>query len=368
MMAIAQGSPRVHVLGLGSIGTFAAHCLAEVPGKPSITLMFHRKSLLNEYIRNDRRITLKTHEGSTISNGNYALEVLDEGAWYPTTDSVQSATSRCAPATDTIKHLIVCVKATHTVTALRPLLPRLAPYSTIMFLQNGGGMIEDVNRHLFPDPGSRPNYISGVISHGVTTNSPFDITHTGFAATSIGLVPRSMPPRSMALVPGSANSDLLLQTSYLLQELPTVPRFNCKTYAWPDILAVQLEKITTNAFCNPLCALADSSNAYLFTIPETCKALMSEISSVILALPELKGVPGIAERFSAAALEMTVMSIINRTRNTTCSMVWDLRAKRKTEIRYINGFWSRKGREIGILTPINDELIAAIEAQELQYS
>lgn len=37
-------------------------------------------------------------------------------------------------------------------------------------------MIEEVNKHLFPDPLSRPNYLIGVISHGVTLNSPFNIT------------------------------------------------------------------------------------------------------------------------------------------------------------------------------------------------
>lgn len=36
--------PRVDVLGLGSIGTFAAHSLFETPDPPSVTILCHRLS------------------------------------------------------------------------------------------------------------------------------------------------------------------------------------------------------------------------------------------------------------------------------------------------------------------------------------
>ncbi|KAJ4993139.1 hypothetical protein SVAN01_01491 [Stagonosporopsis vannaccii] len=223
-------------------------------------------------------------------------------------------------------------------------------------------MIEDVNEHLFQDPHTRPNYITGVISHGVTLNNAFDITHTGFAATSIGPVPRVEDT-----VPIDQSNVLAPSTSYLLQAMPQVPRLNCRSYEGSEILQLQLEKLSTNAFCNPLCALADSPNKYLFTIPDVCRALMSEISSVVLALPELQGVDGVQERFSPRSLEETVMSIIDRTRETTCSMVWDLRAGRETEIRYINGYWIRRGDELSRPTPLNKALLQRIQSHAPQY-
>lgn len=270
----------------------------------------------------------------------------------------KSFKSSSNPTNDVIDDLIVCVKTTQTVAALRPLLPRLSPKSSIMFLQNGAGMIEDVNAHLFPNTASRPNYITGVISHGVTLNNPFNITHTGAAATSIGLVPRHNAPRV-----DDSSSDLPSVSSYLLRALPLVPRLNCKSYGWPDILMLQLEKLAVNAVSNPLCALSDTVTNYVFSIPDICRALISEISSVALALPELRDVPGVAKRFSPDALGSTVMTILDQNRETTCSMVWDMRAGRETEIRYINGYWSRRGRELGVPTPINDDLVAKIEAR-----
>lgn len=58
--------PRVHVLGLGSIGTFAAHSLAEIPNRPSIILLLHRASLLDGYIKNGNRILLETRRGDLV--------------------------------------------------------------------------------------------------------------------------------------------------------------------------------------------------------------------------------------------------------------------------------------------------------------
>jgi 2-dehydropantoate 2-reductase len=354
--------PRVHVLGLGSIGTFAAHSLAEIPGQPMITLLCHRPSLLQEYIKNGRKISLKTVEGPTVSHGGYNLEVLRDGQWYLPSleqDPIQlhpDVLSRAeSPVSDIIENLIISVKATQTVDALRPLKQRLTAQSTIMFLQNGSGMIEAVNEKLFSDPQTRPNYITGIISHGVSLNSAFNITHTGFSATSIGLVPRS----------AKINDDLPTKTedSYLLNALPLVPRLNAKSYCFTDVLQIQLEKLALNAFCNPLCALNDSKNGFLLTIPETRRTILTEISNVVRALPELRNIPGIDERFAVDRLETTVNTIIMKTCETTCSMVWDLRAGRGTEIEFINGYWSRRGREVGVATPVNDSLVQRINSK-----
>ncbi|KAG5745104.1 hypothetical protein H9Q69_004682 [Fusarium xylarioides] len=346
--------PRVHVLGLGSIGTFAAHCLAEVPPTltPSITLLLHRASLVDQYRRNGSKITLETREGEVINHGNYNLEVLQNDKWHRASSTAHetSPIDNMAVQDDIIDHLVVSVKGPQTSSALRPLKHRLNASSHILFLQNGTGMIEDVKKHVFTKEETRPNFITGVISHGVTLNSPFNITHTGFAATSLGLVPRG--EQIVKTIPRTK--------PYLLDVLPLVPRINATSYSFLEVFQIQLEKLTVNAFCNPLCALNDAKNKFLFTIPDTKRALLTEISQVICALPELRDVPGVPERFSVERLEATVDGIIQKTAETTCSMVVDLRRGQKTEIEFINGYWCRRGREVGVPTPINDKLVRGI--------
>lgn len=105
--------------------------------------------------------------------------------------------------------------------------------------QNGAGMIEELNRNIFPDPTSRPNYSIGIISHGMTLNAPFDITHTGFSATSVGPIPRDST--KIEDIPTS-------QSRYLLDVLPQFQILNATSYSYTDILQIQLEKLIVNAF------------------------------------------------------------------------------------------------------------------------
>lgn len=347
---MALASSRVHVIGLGSIGTFAAHAVSDITDGPSVTLLLHRQSLAEKYHENGSQIKFQSKDEKSFASRGYDLETFYDDEWHLTTPTQSEA----SVVTDEICNLIVCSKATQTVSALRPLASRLNRASNILFLQNGSGMIEDVNKCLFPDPLSRPNYLIGVISHGVTLNSPFNITHTGFSATSIGPVPSD--PSLGNEVPDS-------QSAYLRHILPKSPLLNLTSYCYSDIRQIQLEKLSVNAFCNPICALNDAQNQFLFTVPELRRAILTEISEVVLALPELKNVPDL-ERFSVDRLEQTVGLIIEKTANTTCSMVWDLRSGRETEINYINGSWSRMGRAVGVKTPVNDDLVAKIRERQ----
>ncbi|KAJ5757191.1 2-dehydropantoate 2-reductase family protein [Penicillium nucicola] len=344
--------PRVHVLGLGSIGTFAAHSLLECPRPPSVTLLCHRQSLFDAYRQNGNQILLETREGDRIGHTGYEFEVFRNGNWYQGSDAEGSGDSA---QNSVIENLIVAVKTTQTVSALRPLQHRLTPNSNILFLQNGSGTIDEVNTQLFPNPIDRPNYIVGVISHGVTLHKSFHVTHTGHAATSLGPIPRSTEDPTQTFENAS---------SYLLANLPLSPRLNATSYTHTEILQIQLEKLAVNAFCNPLCALNDAENGFLFSIPETRLAILTEISNVVCALPELQHVSDLKQRFAVDKLEATVNAIIEKTFHTTCSMVWDLRAGRETEIKFINGYWVKRGLEVGVPTPVNESLVAKVRLKE----
>ena len=45
-------------------------------------------------------------------------------------------------------------------------------------------------------------------------------------------------------------------------------------------------------------------------------------------------------------------------------MVWDMRKQRETEIIYINGYWAMRGREVGVKTPLNDELVDKVSSND----
>lgn len=87
---------------------------------------------------------------------------------------------------------------------------------------------------------------------------------------------------------------------------------------------------------------------------------------MVLAVPELRSERNLTARFGVDRLEEMVKGVLDRTAETTCSMVWDLRAGRRTEIDFISGYWCRRGRELGISTPVNDMLLEMVQAKEKQ--
>lgn len=297
------------------------------------------------------QILLDTHEGTQVGHGGFDLEVFRERRWSQVLSSGSSSTADSAQELNkdsgdsTINHLIVSVKATQTVSALRPLRHRLSATSIILFLQNGCGMVEDVNDALFPEPHSRPSYIVGVVSHGVTSDRSFHVHHRGPAAMSLGLVPQQCEKSSSEEDPESRTSSEGYR--YLLHSLPQAPRLNATTYSYINVFQIQLEKLAVNAFCNPICALNNAKNGFLFTLPDTRREILTEISAVVLALPELQNVPGARERFAVERLEATVNRILTQTAEMTCSMVWDLRAGRETESDILLGTGCEGARQLG---------------------
>lgn len=153
-----------------------------------------------------------------------------------------------------------------------------------------------------------------------------------------------------------------------MEALPRIPGLNATSYLFVDAFQMQLTTLAVNASCTPLCAFAGTKNGYLFTVPETRHALLGEISQVIQALSELQGASGIVERFSVNRLEATVNRIIDETRHGTCSMVVDLRQEYKTEIGFINGYWCRRGKEVRVPTPLNDDLVRRIHERHTKNS
>jgi 2-dehydropantoate 2-reductase len=351
---------RIHILGTGSIGVFVAHALLDIPKRPSVTLLLHRESLLEDFRRAATQLTLEELNGSRFQQQGYDIEVKRDDGWHLVAAHGSPHEIEPTATTTGISNLILTVKTIQTVNALRPLKNRLSRDSNILFLQNGSGQIEDVNEQLFPDPATRPNYLIGVISHGVITLSPFNVRHTGPSATSIGPV-----PRTERNITNQTTDDATTKapSSYLLDVLPRAPRLAAKSYSFEEIVQYQIEKLVVNAF-NAVGSLANQTNRYYFTIPDRFAALIREVSAVALSLKELKNIPGAHERFSHERLRSMAEDILRKNMETTNSMIWDLRKGIKTEVDYLNGFWVRRGKEAGIPTPINEALVHGVKQRE----
>ncbi|KAL2009166.1 hypothetical protein VTN00DRAFT_7360 [Thermoascus crustaceus] len=250
-----------------------------------------------------------------------------------------------------IECLIVAVKAPQTVKALKSVSHRLTPESTVLLLQNGMGAIEEVNEKVFPDPYQRPNYMMGIISHGLLRKEPFRVSHTGVGTTILSPV-----PSRTTLTRVDKDADWSASTKYLLRTLILTPPLVAVAETPASLLQYQLEKLAMNCVINPLTVLLDCENGellYNYNITRAMRLLLIEISTVICALPELQGVPGVNARFAPDRLRHMVVQLANRTAKNTSSMLQDVRKGKETEIEYLNGYIIRRGEELGIKCALN---------------
>ncbi|PQE11418.1 2-dehydropantoate 2-reductase protein [Rutstroemia sp. NJR-2017a BVV2] len=340
-----QLSKRIYVLGIGNLGKLFAHALAAGPSPPPLTLLLHRPTLYEEWVREGRTIEI-IHNGVSQKGGVFDVDPIDSAG--------------------IINHLIVTTKAQHTAEAIQSIKHRLLPSSTLLFLQNGMGTVDEVNEKVFQHLPGRPNYLIGITSHGVYSNGPFSSVLAGRATATVGSGASS---QTNGTVLDSPNTE---SYNYLLHQVQQPELLNMKQVSHDQILQLQLEKLVMNATINPLTVIFDCKNGELFKIDaatQYMEKLLAEASQVICSLSELAGRPEVKERFSTTRLKQIVLDIANVTARNTSSMRQDVQAGKKTEIDYINGYIVKKGKELGVRCPINEGLVQQVrEVEDRQHS
>ncbi|KAL8676180.1 MAG: hypothetical protein Q9186_007274 [Xanthomendoza sp. 1 TL-2023] len=220
------------------------------------------------------------------------------------------------------------------------------------------GIIEEVNERVFPDPAQRPQYMLGVISHGVYSTAPYSLVHSGFGTLALAIVPQKIEEVKPNFVPSAL---------YLLRTVTRSPVLAAVGFAATDLLQLQIEKLAVYAIINPLTALMDCRNGDLLGQPSMSRVirlLLAEISLVIKSLPELQSVPNVKMRFDITRLEGQVIDIAAKTAANRSSMLQDIRRGKKTEIDYINGYLVRRGEEVGIQCVMNFMIKHMVKTKE----
>ncbi|KAJ5884994.1 hypothetical protein N7495_009504 [Penicillium taxi] len=346
---------RVHVLGVGNVGTFVAHALASRQNPPPITLLFHHSGFYEEFRKKKKSLSI-TYNGLENTQKGFDVEFLSNGVWQ--SDRVDEDTQTDGP----IECLILCSKATKATKAIQQVSHRLNSDSSVVLMQNGMGIIETLNERVFPDPNNRPHYIHCVNSHALTRLQNFSINYNAVGTMSLSPEVNS----KTHLVDADIDTHWAPSTKYLLRLLTLTPSLVATTETPAGMLQIRLEKLAINCIINPLTAINDCKNGellYNFSCTRVMRLLLFEISSVICALPELQGVPGIQDRFSPERLRRLVTGLATTTAANTSSMLSDVRSGKQTEVHFINGWIVDRGEELGIKCALNYMLMHLVKSK-----
>ncbi|KAH7381600.1 ketopantoate reductase PanE/ApbA C terminal-domain-containing protein [Pyrenochaeta sp. MPI-SDFR-AT-0127] len=404
---------RIHIMGVGNVGCFVAHALRGIPNAPPVTLIFSRWDKLHKWNESSQRLTLVTDGDSEIRDG-YDAEVAfprirfhgkEVGLNNTTQEETEGSSGAQQQASqplsgessEPISSLIICSKAPYVLQGLSAVKHRLNKDSVVLFMLNGMGTVEEVNREIFPDPATRPHYMLGINSHGMhhTPGDPFTTVHAGFGTISLGILPHERdrakeapyapvmkfkanpadapvypePPEELDPEyppPATTNVPWTPNQRYLLRTLLRTPVLSAAAFSPPDLLQMQLEKLAVNCVVNPLTVMLDGRNGsilYNYALTRTLRLLLAEISLVIRSLPELQYIPNVSQRFDPGRLESKVVSVAQQTKDNISSTLADVRAGKQTEIDYINGWIVKRGEELGIRCLCNYMMVNLVKGK-----
>ncbi|KAI1310946.1 ketoisovalerate reductase [Xylaria venustula] len=374
-------SRRVYILGVGNIGRLYAMCLSELTSRPPITLVVHRKELLERWI-SEPGIEL-TRYGHVHKSAAFDIE------WW--TDVAPACGGRTAEVAGggRIANLIIATKASDAIVQVDKVRRYLSSKSTVAFAQNGMCKLwpplgDAYVRARFPD-GTQPSFVACVTTHGVTSQGPFKSTHASPANALVGPV-----------MANSADGMDGEQMRYLMRLVADAPDLDAREVSRKELWVAQLEKLVVNAIINPLTAILRCKNGELFVtrndaMPAVIDKLLSEASEILCALISdsttdeilvsgsvdysvdysensaaeclLANRRQLLERFVFARLRAMVLGVGAKVSANTSSMLQDVQADKLTEIDDFNGWLVETARLLGkeVHLPTHEKLIKLVK-------
>lgn len=296
---------EILVVGAGSVGGFFGAHLAK--NNPRVSFLLRPNTL-----------AAVRQNGLTIRSASGALTVRPQAA----------SDARQLPRPDLI---VLGVKVYDLDEVMDQIEPVLSEQTVVLTLQNG---IDAEDRLIARC--KRDCVVGGVAYIYSKIAEPGVIDHYKKGAVAIGELM-------------GYESERLLK----IQSLFTAAGISCQLSK--DIRRSKWEKMCWNCVFNPITVLINDCVAKALDHPEmvgVIKQIVGEVTAISATL-KVPLPPDMPERVIKATQEI---------RDIHTSMYDDWKAGRPTEIDSLNGYIAKKGRELGIPTPVNEAFTAMIKA------
>lgn len=410
---------RFHILGLGPIGSLLSHHLRRVlPQTHTITLIHKTQSQAQKAIDNGGVIRVENH-GLVVPALGFESEIFESSypnmvsKIFPTKDGrsnhgpesriTEERTRRSqGEESEMIESLFITTKAHQTLPAIRRLLPRLSGNSTIVLLQNGLGIYEQLVHEVFRNPEQRPHFFLASNTHGAWLKSFYHVVHAGAGEIEFGIIPdpkgrdfeaallnESLPiserrPRLEDISNPSCDSPLSPYRS-LWHTVAALCSLEALNTSWKPIAQVQVamrRKLVVNAVINPLTAIMGCRNGEIFStnaaqriMQRVCQEAADVYAAQIQAdtqvwLENLSAqdtntskvpVGRVPRALTRSSLEEECLRVALVTSGNISSMLSDVRKGKRTEIEFMNGYLLNLGSTYRIPMPVTATLLNLVK-------
>jgi len=300
---------KIAVMGAGAMGSLFGGLLAEAG--EDVTLIDVWKEHVDALNARGLRIT-------GIS-GDRAIEV------NSTTDPGKVGS---------VDLVIIFVKSYDTAEAARDALPMASDETVFLSLQNGLGNIDKT-----AEAAGKHRIIRGVTAQGSTMMGPGEIYHAGQGPTVIGELDETSTERVERIAKAFNHAGIHTEIS-------------------SNIMGAIWSKVLVNVGINPITALTGLRNGELLDHQEIRQVMKRAVEEAMMVAQSL----GIEMELDNPVEK--VYKVAEATAANRSSMLQDVERGRKTEIDALNGAIVELGRRIGVDTPVNATLVAAVKGLE----
>jgi 2-dehydropantoate 2-reductase len=295
---------NIMIVGAGAVGGFFGAHLAQ--HHPGVSFLLRPRTL--QAVR-DRGLTVRSAKG--------AFTVRPPATGDP----------RDLPSPDLI---ILSMKAYDLDEVMDQIEPVISDQTVLLTLQNGVDLEDRILARL-----KRDCVVGGVAFIYSKIVEPGVIEHYKRGAVAIGELSGQKSPRVLEIAELFAQAGLPCQIS-------------------DDIRRSKWEKMCWNCVFNPLTVIIDDRISKALDHPEMLRTI-HEIVGEVAAVAAGLNVP------LGADMAAKVLRWSQEIRDIHTSMYDDWKADRPTEIDSLNGYVVKRGQELGILTPVNEALVAMIK-------
>lgn len=341
---------QVHVLGQDFRGIFIAHALSGSLALPPPKVLFYVGNLMKAFKTEGAGITV-VHEGDPTTRNRLITE------WVGGTKD--------EPIREHIEHLVVTASCFNAVRVISNVRHRIDHRTTILLVQDGLGVVEELNKTFFPDPRSRPTYVLGHMTHsfGHEKGRVFSVSEAVRGRLFLTALPRGASYSRMRFHPPIERQP---RATSLIKTLSTTAGLNAGGFSLEEFLLKKLPSMVFHSITDSLSVILDFSydklldNDYRYIL---IGQLLDEIYNVIMSLPELPNASKIVDRMSKDKLRRDIVKKLRSKGYDESRMLHRIRAGRMTDIDYLNGYFVKKGRELGIKCPTNEMVMNLVKAK-----
>ncbi|KAF8922007.1 ketopantoate reductase PanE/ApbA C terminal-domain-containing protein [Mucidula mucida] len=361
---------RIHLVGAaGPLGSLIAYHLRRVlPVSDTVTTIRRNSRQMREFYSVHNASITVARKGVRHTASGFTAEI-------PNTSHSTCEETRTIPE-DHIDSLIVTSRTYSTIPMLNMLSSRLTSSSTVVLLQNGMGMYDDLLKFTFPDPSYRPHFVLATHSHSLYGNGQFNVVHNRIGEIKFAVIPNStkvdvdagfyqagVSPferkgRLSDLVPTSRFESSSFQSLHdTVQTLLKLEELNASWVSMSDMQTALRKRLVIQSVVDPLTTLMNCPNGQIFLSPQgvhICERICHEASHAFKAELDarMKNMTDtnhasyshtMPQELLPDELHRAVTQYVSETKNFISPMLADLRSGRPTEIRYLNGHFIRLG-------------------------